>query len=893
MRTYRRYTAGRAGPQPRPPPRDRRRAAGRRRRLGRSRDALARARRPGGAAAARCARTTHPAGSPERGSVVTRDVSALPAARRARARWPAIRVIETGQLLAGPFCGQLLGDFGAEVIKIEPPGAGDPMRQWGREKPHGQSLWWPVVARNKKSVTLNLRTAPGPGRCVRRLVAHGRRARRELPARHAGALGPRLRRSWPGSTRGSSSPASPASGRPARTRRGPGSARSARRWAACATSLGEPDRPPSRAGISIGDSLAATFACIGTLAALHERERTGRGQVVDSAIYEAVLGDDGEPGAPSGRSPATSASAPARSCRTSRRRNVYPTADGQTDPHRRQPGHGVRAGWPRRWASPSWPTTSATPRTAPAAPHQAELDDLIAAWTAEHRRRRRCSRMLDAAGVPAGRIYRAAGHAARPALGRARLAGHACPTRRSASSPCRTSPPGCPARPAASAGPGPQLGEHTHEVLPTSSAAPTPRSTSLRRRRLTPPTSSQTPGGTHMTYRLGVDVGGTFTDLLLIDEDTGETHRAKTPSTPADQSVGVLVGIDKVCALAGDRRRRRSTTCMHGTTVATNAVLEGKGARVGLVVTRGYRQVLQVGALLRARAAWPPGSSGRSPSRSRRWRTRSRRSSGSAPRARSCAELDEADLLPQARRTCASRAWTPSPSRWSTRSPTPRTSSASPSSSRRSCRASPISLSSVILPEMREYERTLTTVANSYVRPDGRAATWRTSRGALPASRARSSGTLHVLRSDGGLPASPAPTAAPVQLLMSRPGRRRLRRALGREAGGLREPAHLRHGRHSTDVALVQDGEAADRPRDHRRLAQRAGVLGRRPDGRRGRRLDRARAGADQGAAGRPAVGRRRARARPRTARAATRADGHRRERRARLPAAAACSAAR
>src|SRR3954452_22129119 len=94
-------------------------------------------------------------------------------------------------------------------------------------------------------------------------------------------------------------------------------------------------------------------------------------------------------------------------------------------------------------------------------------------------------------------------------------------------------------------------------------------------------------------YRLGVDVGGTFTDLLLIDEDTGATHRAKTPSTPADQSVGVLVGIDKVCALAGIEPARIEHV-MHGTTVATNAVLEGKGAAVGLVVTRGFRQVLQV-----------------------------------------------------------------------------------------------------------------------------------------------------------------------------------------------------------------------------------------------------------------------------------------------------------
>jgi Hydantoinase/oxoprolinase N-terminal region/Hydantoinase B/oxoprolinase len=96
-----------------------------------------------------------------------------------------------------------------------------------------------------------------------------------------------------------------------------------------------------------------------------------------------------------------------------------------------------------------------------------------------------------------------------------------------------------------------------------------------------------------MTYRLGVDVGGTFTDLLLVDEDTGDTHRGKTPSTPADQSVGVLVGIEKVCMLAGIEPAQIDHV-MHGTTIATNAVLEGKGARVGLIVTRGYRQVLQV-----------------------------------------------------------------------------------------------------------------------------------------------------------------------------------------------------------------------------------------------------------------------------------------------------------
>src|ERR687890_190505 len=81
-----------------------------------------------------------------------------------------VRVIEMGSLLAGPFCGQLLADFGAEVIKIEQPGIGDPMREWGREKPHGLSLWWPVIARNKKSIELNARLPEGQA-LIKRLVA--------------------------------------------------------------------------------------------------------------------------------------------------------------------------------------------------------------------------------------------------------------------------------------------------------------------------------------------------------------------------------------------------------------------------------------------------------------------------------------------------------------------------------------------------------------------------------------------------------------------------------------------------------------------------------------------------------------------------------------------------
>ncbi|MDI9894571.1 CoA transferase [Rhodococcus sp. IEGM 1381] len=198
-----------------------------------------------------------------------------------------LRVVEMGQLLAGPFCGQLLADFGAEVIKLEPPGKGDPMRQWGREKPHGKSLWWPVVARNKKSVTCNLRTEEGQT-LARNIIGKsdivvenfrpGTLERWGLGYEELRTLDPRLIMARV-TGYGQDGPYSP--------RAGFGSIGEAMGGIRYVT--GNPDLPPSRAGISLGDSLAAVFATIGVLTAVHHRERTGRGQLVDSAIYEAVL----------------------------------------------------------------------------------------------------------------------------------------------------------------------------------------------------------------------------------------------------------------------------------------------------------------------------------------------------------------------------------------------------------------------------------------------------------------------------------------------------------------------------------------------------------------------------------------------------------------------------
>ena len=103
-----------------------------------------------------------------------------------------------------------------------------------------------------------------------------------------------------------------------------------------------------------------------------------------------------------------------------------------------------------------------------------------------------------------------------------------------------------------------------------------------------------------MSYRLGVDVGGTFTDLLLIDNKSGDIHTAKVPSTPHDSSIGVLNGVDRVCGNASIDPKEIDQV-MHGTTVATNTILTSTGAKVGLVTTKGYRQTLQIARSFRAR----------------------------------------------------------------------------------------------------------------------------------------------------------------------------------------------------------------------------------------------------------------------------------------------------
>jgi formyl-CoA transferase len=312
-----------------------------------------------------------------------------------------LRVVELGTLLAGPFCGQLLGDFGAEVIKVEPPGQGDPMRVWGREKAGGKSLWWPVVGRNKKAITLDLRQAEGQA-LLRDLVAKsdfllenfrpGTMEKWGLGWTELSAINPRLimiRVSGFGQT----GPYSRQAGFGAI-----GEAMGGLRYV-----VGDPSTPPSRMGISIGDSLAATFACIGALAALQHRERTGRGQVVDSAIYEAVLNmmeslvtEYDKVGYIRERTGAILPNvAPS---------NVYQTSDGMVLIAANQDTVFSRLaeamGQPGLAADPRYSTHGAR------GAHQAELDALVELWTRTLTTRAVLDAM-DKFGVPAGLIYRA------------------------------------------------------------------------------------------------------------------------------------------------------------------------------------------------------------------------------------------------------------------------------------------------------------------------------------------------------------------------------------------------------------------------------------------------------------------------------------------------------
>ena len=310
-----------------------------------------------------------------------------------------IRVLELGQVIAGPFCGQLLGDLGADVVKIEPPGVGDVLRQWGHRTDDGDSLWWRVTGRNKRSVTIDLRTPAGQD-LVRRLAQQadilvenfrpGTMERWGLGWDDLSAVNPRLimvRISGFGQD-------------------GPYARRAG--YAAIGEAMGGlraltgyPDRPPTRVGVSIGDSLTGMFGALGALAALEARHRTGRGQVVDASIYESVLAvtealviDWHAEGLSRERTgPTLPGIAPS---------NVYPTEDGHVLIAANQDSVFARLvdvmGHPDLAADSRFASHQAR------ASHVAEIDAIVSAWTLTHT----CAQALELlhkAGVPAGLVY--------------------------------------------------------------------------------------------------------------------------------------------------------------------------------------------------------------------------------------------------------------------------------------------------------------------------------------------------------------------------------------------------------------------------------------------------------------------------------------------------------
>ncbi|WP_236145658.1 MULTISPECIES: CaiB/BaiF CoA transferase family protein [unclassified Micromonospora] len=313
-----------------------------------------------------------------------------------------MRVIEFGSLLAGPFCSQLLADFGADVIKCEPPRQGDPMREWGQEKPHGKSLWWPIVARNKKSITVDLRTPEGQA-VARQLIAQsdvvvenfrpGTMERWGLGYEDLSADNPGLvmvRVSGFGQT-------GPYSSRP-----GYGSVGEA--MGGLRYVVGDPQTPPSRVGVSLGDSLAGTFAALGAVMALRVRDQSGRGQIVDSAIYEAVLAmmESLLPEYTLGGHVRERTGAILPNIAPS---NVYPTRDDGLLLIAANQDTVFR----RLAAAMDMPELSTDPRFATHAArghHQGELDAIIAEWSGRHDTEHLMAVMIKH-DVPVGRVYRA------------------------------------------------------------------------------------------------------------------------------------------------------------------------------------------------------------------------------------------------------------------------------------------------------------------------------------------------------------------------------------------------------------------------------------------------------------------------------------------------------
>jgi crotonobetainyl-CoA:carnitine CoA-transferase CaiB-like acyl-CoA transferase len=370
-----------------------------------------------------------------------------------------IRVLELGSFVAGPFAGQLLGDLGAEVIKVESPEPGDPMRRWGAMV-EGRGIWWSALARNKRLVAVDLRRAEGRA-VVRRLAltcdvvlenfTPGRLDEWGLGYDDLAHEHPRLvmtRVSGFGQT-------GPRAAEP-----GFGSIGEA--MGGLRELTGSPDRPPARASVSLGDQISGLFAAFGTVAALRQVERDGRGQVVDVALYEAVfalmeslVADYELTGEVRTRSGGTLPGvAPS---------NAYPTADGRMV----MIAANADAIFTRLAAAMGRPELAIDPRYAThvaRGSRMGEIDEIVGAWsrTLDFDA---LDKALETAAVPHGLIYRAPDMLDDPQYCAREMIQRVYDTEFDRDVPMAGVVPRLSRTPGRIRWPGPAIGAHTHEVL--------------------------------------------------------------------------------------------------------------------------------------------------------------------------------------------------------------------------------------------------------------------------------------------------------------------------------------------------------------------------------------------------------------------------------------------
>ncbi|CDO34899.1 hydantoinase/oxoprolinase family protein [Novosphingobium sp. KN65.2] len=304
-----------------------------------------------------------------------------------------------------------------------------------------------------------------------------------------------------------------------------------------------------------------------------------------------------------------------------------------------------------------------------------------------------------------------------------------------------------------------------------------------------------------MRYRLGVDVGGTFTDLLLFDNETGHFWRHKTPSTPSDSSEGILAGVEAITRAAGVDPGQIEYF-LHGTTVATNAVLEGKGARVGLITTEGFRDIMQIGRSFvpGGLAAWIVWPKPQPLAALEDTVTVKGRMDADGVEIRPLDESEIREKLAGLRDSGVEAITVSLINAYVNGAHETRIGEIA----HEMMPDIPISLSHEVLPEMQEYERTLTTVANASVRP---VVSKYVSSLRDKLSAAKVKGKLSLLRSDGGLMSSQKAEEQPVSILMSGPAGGVTGALWVAKNAGLKNILTLDVGGTSTDVALVENLE--------------------------------------------------------------------------------------